>query len=440
MAMINNGLSGLQAAQTALNTMSQNVANVNVPGYSRQEVQLSARQSGFGAMGGSGVQVTGLRRVADEFLTAQLWRAESEAGQRRQVSDYLGQMETVLGSEDSSLLPGLTSFFAALNGAAEAPQSAAPRQQIIASAKALAQRFNHLGSQLDAQERRVLDQLDATSSQANNLLTQVAELNEKIKAVGAKGGNAGILEDSRDEALRQLSGLVDIRSSRQADGTINVSLEQGQSLVLGNQAAQISRNDTRISVGFSGQDYPLGEGAGGSLGGLMLHREQQLQPAREELDTMAEAFAKNINQQLAQGVDLSDQPGAPLFAFTAGDAAGSLKVPDELTPEQLALSGSTNAGPGNNDNLQTLLGLQDDSYEQYRGMVGQLAITSAQWQADAAASDNIRTEAQARRDGVSGVNLDEEAMNMMNYVQNYQANAKVIGTADQLFNTLLNMI
>lgn len=440
MAMINNGLSGLLAAQTALNTMSQNVANVNVPGYSRQEVQLAARQTGFGVMGGSGVQVTGLRRVADDFLTAQLWRAESEAGQRRQVSDYLGQMETVLGSKDSSLLPGLNQFFASLHGAAETPQSLAPRQQIIASAEALAQRFNHLSSQLDAQERRVLDQLDASNSQANSLLTQVAELNEKIKAVGAKGGNVGILEDSRDETLRQLSGLVEIRSSRQADGTINVSLTQGQPLVLGNQAAQISRDDTRVSVHFSGQDYPLNGDIGGSLGGLMLHREQQLQPAREELDTLAEGLASQINQQLAQGVDLNGQPGAPLFSFTPDDGAGSLRVSDGFTPEQLALSGSVSPGPGNNDNLQALLGLEDGSYEQYRGLVGDLAITSAQWQADAAAAGNIRTEAQARRDGVSGVNLDEEAMNMMSYVQNYQANAKVIGTADQLFNTLLNMI
>ncbi|WP_026344610.1 MULTISPECIES: flagellar hook-associated protein FlgK [Oceanimonas] len=439
MAMINNGLSGLQAAQAALNTMSQNVANVNVPGYTRQEVQLAARQSGFGVMGGSGVQVTGMRRVADEFLTAQLWRAESEAGERRQVSDYLGQMETVLGSEDSSLLPGLNQFFAALNGAAETPQSMAPRQQIIASAKALTQRFNHLGSQLDAQERRVLDQLDATNSQANSLLTQVAELNQKIKSVGARGGNAGILQDSRDEALRQLAGLVDIRTAQQADGTINVSLEQGQPLVLGSQAAQISRDDTRVSVHFSGQDYPLDGSTGGSLGGLMLHREQQLQPARNEMNRIAEEFATQVNQQLAKGVDLNGQPGAPLFEFTAGDAAGSLKVPDDLTPEQLALAAGA-GGPGNNDNLQTLLGLEDASYESYRSLVGDLAITSAQWQADAAASDNIRTEAQARRDGVSGVNLDEEAMNMMNYVQNYQANAKVIGTADQLFNTLLNMI
>ena len=440
MAMINNGLSGLLAAQTALNTMSQNVANVNVPGYSRQEVQLSARQSGFGVMGGSGVQVTGLRRVADEFLTVQLWRAESDAGQRQQVSGYLGQLETVLGSEDSSLLPGLNQFFASLHGAAETPQSIAPRQQIIASAEALAQRFNHLGSQLDAQERRVLDQLDASNSQANSLLSQVAELNDKIKAVGAQGGSIGILEDQRDETLRQLSQLVEIRSSRQQDGTVNVNLPQGQPLVLGNQAAQIKRDDTELSVQFGTQEYSIDGNIGGSLGGLLLHREEQLLPARAELNTIAQEMADKLNQQLAQGVDLNGQPGQPLFTFTANDAAGSLKVADGFTAEQLALSGATNPGPGNNDNLQALLGLEDASYEAFRGMVGELAITSAQWQADAAAAGNIRMEAQARRDGVSGVNLDEEAMNMMNYVQNYQANAKVIGTADQLFNTLLNMI
>lgn len=440
MAMINNGLSGLLASQTALNTMSQNVANVNLPGYSRQEVTLSARQSGFGALGGNGVQVSGLRRVTDDFLAVQLWRAESDAGYRSQVSGYLDQMETVLGSQDSSLLPGLNNFFAALHGAAETPQSVAPRQQIIASAGALAQRFNHLAAQLDAQQRRVLDQSDAVNNQANSLLSQLAELNDQIKRMGAKGGNTGVLEDSRDETLRSLSGLVEIRTARQQDGTLNVSLSRGQPLVLGNQAARIERQDQDIAVHFAGQEFPLDGGIGGSLGGLILHRHQQLQPAREELNRIAADFAGKINAQLALGEDLNGQPGRPLFSLDGNDAAGSLRVAAGLQAEDLALSGTTAAGPGNNDNLQALLELEESGYEAFRTLVGELAITGAQWQADAAAARNIRTEAQARRDGVSGVNLDEEAMNMMTYVQSYQANAKVIGTADQLFTTLLNMM
>lgn len=440
MAMINNGLSGLQAAQTALNVMSQNVANVNVPGYSRQEVQLSARQTGFGVMGGSGVQVTGLRRVADDFLTVQLWRSESDAGQHQQVSGHLVQLETLLGNKDSSLLPGLNQFFSSLHNAAEAPQSIAPRQQIIASSQALAQRFNHLSNQLDGQDRQVLDQLDASNNQANSLLSQVATLNDQIKGVGAKGGDTGILEDQRDETVRQLSQLVDVRSSRQQDGTLNLTLAQGQPLVLGNQAAVIKRDDSELSVEFGNQAFVLEGDMGGSLGGLLLYRQEQLLPARDELNSIAQEFAEKINDQLAQGVDLNGDPGQPIFSFTPGDAAGSLQIVDGFSAEQLALSGSTDPGPGNNDNLQALLGLEDSSYEAYRGLVGELAISSAQWQANAAASTNILSEAQARRDSVSGVNLDEEAMNMMNYVQNYQANAKVIGTADQLFNTLLNMI
>ncbi|MBL1378848.1 flagellar hook-associated protein FlgK [Zobellella iuensis] len=440
MAMINNGLSGLLASQTALNTMSQNVANVNVPGYTRQEVMLSARQSGFGVMGGNGVQVTGLRRVTDDFLAVQLWRAESDAGYRTQVSGYLDQLETVLGSPDSSLLPGLNNFFAALHSAAETPQSTAPRQQIIASAGALAQRFNYLAAQLDAQQRRVLDQTDAVNSQANSLLAQLAELNDQIKKVGAKGGNTGVLEDSRDETLRRLSGLVEIRTARQQDGTLNISLSQGQPLVLGNQAARIERQDQDIGVHFAGQEFPLDGGIGGSLGGLILHRHQQLLPAREELDRIAADFAGKINDQLALGEDLHGQPGRPLFSLDGNDAAGSIRVAEGLQAEDLALSGTSAAGPGNNDNLRALLALEDGGYEAFRTLVGALAITSAQWQADAAAANNIRAEAQARRDGVSGVNLDEEAMNMMTYVQSYQANAKVISTADQLFNTLLNMM
>jgi len=442
MSILNIGLSGLTASQIALSVTAQNTANVNVDGYSRQEAQLASRYSNsFGPLdAGMGVGVTGLRRVADDYLTAQLWRVTSQQSYHEGFNQYIGQAEQLVSSDSLNISLGMDAFFASLDAASEQPQSIAPRQQVVSSAGALARRFNQLASSLQLQGTQLTGQIDASLSQINTYTRQIADLNAKIADLTARSGNTSQLEDQRDNAIKNLSKLTEVQVSRQADSTVTVSLGQGQPLVLGSVAAKMSRIDSDLSVDLAGQKFPISGNVGGTLGGLLDYRDDVLKPAQQTLDQIATQLADDFNTQLAAGTDINDPRGTgkPLFTYDPSNPAGSLAITAGYQPEDLAF-GSAAAGVGDNSNLLALLAQKDGNYDAYTSLVGSLAIRSAQAQSELDASAQLVTEVQAKRDGVSGVNLEEENANMLKYLQSYQANAKVISTADQLFTTLLQM-
>ena len=188
------------------------------------------------------------------------------------------------------------------------------------------------------------------------------------------------------------------------------------------------------------QTLPLRQGVGGTLGALLDYRSGELEPLRDALNTLATDIADGINGLLAQGLDLGEpaQPGQPLFSYDPLAPAGSLKVDPAMTAEGLAFA-TAGGGPGDNRNLLELLDQKDLYYDGYTSILGGLAVRSGQVSALAEASTELRLDAVARRDSVSGVNLDEEAMQLMKYIQAYQANAKVVGVADDIFASLWNM-
>lgn len=440
MGMLSNGLSGLLASQTALNVVSQNVANANVKGYSRQEVLLGTRfgQSNNVMDAGQGVQVNGIRRVTDDYLNFNLWRTTSETGEHKAYSDYLVQAEQVFGNDNLSISTGLDDLYSALNFASESPQSIAPRQQVLASAEALAERFNSLASNLDTQRTQILEQADGAISQVNTFTQEIATLNQKITEVTAAGANTSALEDQRDEAIKSLSELVEVRVSRQTDGSSTVTLAGGQPLVLGMSAATLTRTGSNFSVDYATQSFPFNGNVGGMLGGLLSYQDNVLDVTEAELSTIAQNLADDFNNQLALGQDLNGLVGGPLFDYDPLDPAGSISITAGYQAEDLAF-GAIGAGTGDNTNINALIDLKDGQYDAYTGLVGGLAIQSGQALAEYNASTTITSEALAKRDSVSGVNLDEEAMYLMEYMQAYQANAKVISGADQIFNTLMGM-
>lgn len=458
MSMLSIGTSGLNAAQVALNVASNNIANVNTPGYSRQEVLLGSRFAYGGLDNGIGVGVTGVRRIADNYLNTQLWSSGSATGFYRTQSQYLNTTEKMFGSDALSITKGLDGLFAAFSAALESPESLAPRQQIISSAQSLANRFNQLSLNLSNQEKQLSDEMTSTIGEVNRYSSQVAALNKQIGELAAGGGNTSQLEDQRDEAIKALSGLVDVQVNRQADGSVNLSLSQGQPLVLGNSAGTLMLTNQSLAVQMGTQKFPVEQTLRGSLGGLIDVRDNVLQPSRSELNDMALKLAQQINEQQGKGVDINDPRtlGKPLFTFDASDPAATLKISADFKAQDLAfgaakLDASGNpildaaghpvpeAGIGDNSNLQAIIDLKENHYDAYGTLLGKLAVQSGQAQAEYASSQKLQTEVQNKVNSVSGVNLDEEGVNIMQFAQAYQANAKVISTADQLFTTVLGM-
>ncbi|MGY3964031.1 lateral flagellar hook-associated protein LfgK [Aeromonas veronii] len=438
MSLLNIGASGLNAAQIALNLTAQNIANVNTIGYSRQEAMMGSL-SGFGRLdNGAGVEVTGVRRVTDDYLVAQHWRSRAATGSSYAFHQYINATEQLLGSESMNIAKGLDSFFASLSAALDSPETPAQRSQIVSSAGALANRFTQLDESMVTQEKQIDDQLNSTVSQVNSYLKQLAELNMQIGDQTAKAVNTAALEDSREQIVRELSAYMEVRVNRQSDGSFALSLPQGQPLVLGSSSSTLALAGDKLSLAFGGQTFEVPKLHGGSLAGVMDYRTTVLRPLRGELDQIAKKLADEFNAKQETGSDLKGAKGKPLFSYDPLNPSGSLRVVAGFSGSDLAFA-KTGGGKGDNRNLQELLTIKDSQYNAYSALLGKMAVQSGQAKATMQADANMEKQMATKLSSVSGVNTDEEGVKIMAYTKAYQANAKVISTSEQLFNSILNM-
>lgn len=476
------GYSGVRATQVALTATGQNVANINTPGYSRLGVEMSSLGGHTAMSSGRGVQVDNIRRIADDFVNRQLWRATSQHGFNETRTKYLDSLEALMASEGANISGGLDNFYAALSEATSTPDSIALRQQILNEAKALATRVNGLSNNIETQLNGLRGQREAIVVELNGLTENIATLNKRITHVEASNGDAKALRDQRDALVHDLAELADVRVMEAADGSFSLSLANGQPLVAGSSAAKIklttlASNHQEFSLEFAGTTFPMpNDGWGGQLGGLHDAEYNSLRATQQTVGEIAEGIASLFNAVLA-GVESDGETALPpgaldafgnplsaahdinatpiawpskdlaLFKYDSNSISQVLTVND-LKPEDLAFS-SQAGEPGNNEKLLLLLtmkgapvsvgGTTNTLNDAYATLLGGVASASRQSQADSETSKSVQAQAQSQRDSISAVNLDEEGVNLMNYQQAYQANLKVITTAGVLFDSVLGM-
>ncbi|MEK6349367.1 MAG: flagellar hook-associated protein FlgK [Burkholderia sp.] len=439
------GLSGAHAAQAALGMSARNTANLMTTGYTRQGVLLAPRVGG-------GVTVQSLIRFSDDARTQQMWQSNAALGRHAAGESYFAQLEQVMSLEDGSVKSGLDGLFAALDEASVDPTSAPLRQQVITSADGFAKSINGLLQTQRRQLDTLRQQAGATAQQINALSGSVADLNRRVAERQASGDVPSELIDQRDQALDTLAGLADIRTLRQPDGSIDVALAAGQPLVAGHQVAALEvrpRSDGSFGLvlELGGTAYPLaGEAAGSSLGGLFAFADDVLMPQMAGVKSLAGELAQRMNAQLVAGFGTDGRPGEPLFEIDA--ASGMLQVRADMTPERLGFSADP-AAPGDSGNLLALIALRQARIDVpglgetaindvYTMLVGRLGSQSSQSRAALATAGELRTQAEQAWQSVSGVSMDEEAVNISETMQIYNANMKVISVAKTLFDATLN--
>ena len=331
--LINIGLTGILGHQAALNTTGNNITNANTPGYSRQEVQFetqSAQRTGAGSIG-TGVSITNIRRLANEYLTQQVREDTSLFGEQEALNSELSRLDNLLGGETTGLSNALNNFFASLQNAAEDPASLPQRQLVLSEAQQVVNRFEALNQEFIQQRESVKTQMEQGVKDANTLLKSIAQLNLAIsESPGlAQGREPNELLDKRDEKLRELSELVNI-SVVQAEGSqVNVSLRNGQALVVGDRAAQLGTRDnaedpTRLEFTLTTGGRTLNVDSqvnGGKLGGLRRFESEALQPAFAELGRVAIALSETLNHQHEIGMDLEGDLGGLFFSDINSQAA-----------------------------------------------------------------------------------------------------------------------
>jgi len=320
------GLSGLLAFQRALTTTGNNVANASTPGYSRQRVELSARRpEGFGyGFVGTGVDVTTIRRIIDQFAINQSRTADASLGRLDTYAAYAGQVDDILGDPSTGLSGSLSAFFNAWQDVASDPASLSARQVLLGQAQAVADRFRSTSARLDSIGTDVNARIGQTVRDVNQLASSVARLNEDILDAAGVGQPPNDLLDQRDALIGQLAGLTNITVLADPDGALNVFVGNGQALVLRSQALGLDvaidpTDPTQLDIAYRGvggnQEITDSLRAGGSLGGLLDVRATLLDPARNSLGQLATALAMSVNAQHREGMNLLGTLGQDMFAL-----------------------------------------------------------------------------------------------------------------------------
>ncbi|MBV8043787.1 flagellar hook-associated protein FlgK [Pluralibacter sp.] len=326
-SLINSAMSGLSAAQSALNTVSNNIASYNVNGYTRQTTVLAQSNSTLGPGGwvGNGVTVTGVQREYNAFITNQLRAAQNQSSGLTTRYQQMSKIDDVLSDTTNSLSATLQDFFSSLQTLVSNAEDPAARQSVLGKANGLVNQFKVTDQYLRDQDKQVNSAIASSVDQINNYAKQIASLNDKISkltGVGA-GASPNDLLDQRDQLVSQLNQIVGVEVNVQDGGTYNITMANGYSLVQGSTAHQLaavpsSADPSRTTVAYVDNmagniEIPEKLLTTGSLGGLLTFRSQDLDQTRNSLNQMALAFADAFNQQHAKGVDANGDPGSKFF-------------------------------------------------------------------------------------------------------------------------------
>ncbi len=321
--LLNIGLSGLSATKTSLTVTGHNIANVNTPGFSRQEAVQATRVPQFSGSGyiGSGTTLVDIRRSYSEFLSTQLRSSTALNSDVKSYKSQIEQLDSLLAGSTTGINPSLQQFFSSLQTAAEDPANIPARQLVLSEAEGLARRFNTIYDRLASQNDFINKQMQVTTEQVNRLAGSIGQLNDAIAIAAANGAAPNDLLDAREEAVRQLSTYIGVTVVPQDDNTYNLFIGSGQPLVVGNSVSKLEavtgRGDpTRFEIEFvsgSSRQAVTSQLTGGELGGLIRYREEVLDSTLNSVGRLAIAISSEINAQLQQGLDLKGNVGAALF-------------------------------------------------------------------------------------------------------------------------------
>lgn len=471
--------SALLTHQTSLQTISQNIANAETPGYTRQEAQLVANtpvQMPFGNIG-TGVHVESIIRKRNLLLDENYRAAAGQSGEAGVRQSLMGQMEGIFGEPtDAGMTSALDQFWGAWSDLANTPTSGAAQAVVQQRGRQVAQLLNSYDTQLTQQRSATIEQMASTVSEINTYAQQVAALNGQILTTESNGQPANDLRDQRDMLADRLATLAGGRLIPQNNGTTSV-LVGNSTLVDGTTISPLSIRfeipnpppavtpgdiPVRIQLGNSPDRLaPLG----GELKALVDVVNTEIPTLRGRLDALASSIVSSVNAVHTTGFVFSGNtiPGtAAGNFFDAGTIldpvrASTIKLDTAIAadPSQIAVSGDANAPTDNtvgialsqlrtkNDSVTYTVGGSNETASIlgfFRNTVTALGLKVRNAQDSDSMFTTLANQSNARRQSVSGVSVDEELVNLMRVQQSYTAATKLIKTADEMLQTLLQMV
>jgi len=445
---LNIAVQALNAEQGALDVTSNNIANVNTPGYSREVAvfQESPTVQEGNVAYGTGVTLLQFQSVRDQMLQLRIYEETAQQSNAEAQFNSLSQIQTAFADPSQGVGGALTAFFNGLSQLSTNPTDSNARQQVLIAANNLATAFHQSVSALD-QEQAELDQtVPKTVNQINQLTSQIAQLNSQVAQLTGLGKDPGTVQDQRDQLVQQLSELVNV-SVTQTDQGITVTTGNGIPLVVAAQsfALQSGTSSGGLQGVFAqGQDV-TSQIQGGTLGAAIQVRDTVIPNLLSQLDTLASQFTSSFNATHQAGFDLNGNAGGNFFTPLTSVSGAASKFSVAISDPNL-IAASSDGSAGSNGNVAQMLAVQNQPLPEgvtpiqaYANLVLIVGNYGSSAQANVAASTASLQQLNDQRGAVSGVSLDEESTNMIKYQRAYEAAARVVTTVDSMMQILLGM-
>ena len=466
---------GMQAQLKALEVTSHNIANANTPGFSRQTAHMiptagvSYAKKG---MLGSGVIVDEIKRIRDSFLDRQVRHEMQTLGQWQARSSYLSQVEQVfLEPSESGLNSVISTFFDSWQELSLNPESSSARSALIENANFLLNSIKHTYNSLTTIRDDITVNIELKVSEINSLAWQISYLNEQTDRLSVGYDHRNDLMDRRDLLIEQLAKIINFSTIENPNGSISINIG-GRALVHENFAYEIKTLPGAIVNGWphspqivwAKDEQPLHIG-NGELYGLIQVRDRNLYGYLQDFESLTWAIVDNVNKAHREGSDLNGNPGGDFFATTGGHIL-SIVINQEITssPDKIAAAAATtpdNPLPGDGSNAVIIAQLRNMRFEInmeepvrdrlkadtngsttleffYRDLIAGIGVNAQEANRMTENQQSMVELLTTRQLSVSGVSLDEEMANMVQFQLSYQAAARLVTTLDEIYNTLIN--
>ncbi|MEK6772524.1 MAG: flagellar hook-associated protein FlgK [Bdellovibrionota bacterium] len=462
-AMLDVGKRSMSNSQTALQTVSHNIANKSTEGYSRQRVDIvTSPPIGVGNIRiGMGARAGSVSRTNNPWLEKQIQKEGQNMGYMDSRADSLARVEQIYNEQmNKGLNHYVTDFFNSFRELSNNPESLTSRSLVRESATALAQDFKRVNDQLKGVQDDLDRQIETSVEELNQTSKELAQLNEKIQLVEVQGATANDERDRRDLLIKKMGEKIDITWAEGKDGMVSVTAGNTAILVSGSSYNELkaSRTDNRDRVEIfyrpseNGSLFQMTEQfKGGKIGGALEIRDQLIEEHLNTIDNLAYMVAKNVNEVHIEGYDRYGRKGVLFFEMPkeTKSAAEGLKMNETVALDVGRIAAAARPdSPGDNTIANMLSTLQfrkvmdnggstfDDFYNSQVGQIGTIAERALKSQES---QKNILSQLVNIRESVSGVSLDEEATKMIEMQKAYDASARLIRTADEMFDTILNL-
>ena len=457
-SLLNTARDGLLSHRAAINLTGSNITNVHTPGYTRQRPVFSSRgcvNVGAGQVQ-LGVGIEKIERIYDKFLGVQINDKMHDLGYGEAKKGMLEKVEIIFNeSNGGGINELLNKFWSSWEDLSVNPAGQVEREALVSASQNLASIFRSSSEELVSVQNDANTEIAGLIDQANGYMSDIADLNNEIAAIKTGKGDANDLRDKRAEALKGLAEIFDFQHLEDSNGSVNVFLPNGMPLVMGDRTWELDVKEDTDNFSFydvvfqdTDEEIPKGTITKGKLAGFLEIRDEKIVDYLDKLNSLAKSIIDEVNKRHRLGYDMGHNLGGDFFEPATATAAKDMQVSTDILEDvnKIAASETVNDDGGNaeaigafKDGLFMNSGTSTfNSY--YASFVGKVGQDLADEERGLDHHTNLMNQLINKREGISGVSIDEEMTNLMRYQLGYNAAARLCNVADELIDTLLNLV